>query len=161
MRARAWLWGVLLVLPWALGCAGVTLVPGALDKAVRVESMALTFEPGGMGRLTLGLVVENPTLWDARVVGVDYELLLDGRRYAVGTRGVSLLLASGARSVLPVSFPLRSAPTRASEVPPHLWQVEVRGGVRLAFGDTVRVLPLRTGTSLRLPFFRPLEPAPE
>jgi hypothetical protein len=158
MRGRVWLGA--LVLAGSLGCAGLTLVPGALDQAVKVEQMSLAFEPEGSGGLTLRLVVENPTLWDARVTGVDFELLLDGRRYAVGTRGVSLMLASGASSSLLVSFPLRSAPTRA-DVTPHVWRVEVRGGVRLAFGDMVRLLPLDTGASLRLPFFRPVEPAPE
>lgn len=158
MRGRLGLWALLLA--GLCGCAGVTLVPRALDTAVRVEQMSLAFEPDGSGGLSLHLQVTNPTLWDARVTGVDFELWLDGRRYAVGTRGVSLILASGASTHLSASFPLRSEPTRI-EGPPHPWRVEVRGGVGLAFGDTVRLLPLHTEATLRLPYFRPVEPAPE
>lgn len=147
----------LLLLPWIAGCAGVTLRPHAMDHAVRVEEVGLAFTPDGAGALTLRLDVENPTFWDAEVTGVDFELRLDGRRYAVGTRGVSQPLAADARHTLTVSFPLRSEPTR-SDVTPRTWRVEVGGGVALTFGETVRLLPFRDERFLRLPYFRPVEP---
>ena len=164
MRASPWsrlaLW-LLLPLPLgAAGCAGMTLRPRALDEAARVRDLGLAFGPDGSGSLTLALEVDNPTWWDASVRGVDFELWLDGRRYAVGTRGASLLLGSGGRSSLNVAFPLRSEPTR-DVGPPHVWRVEVRGGVALAFGETVRLLPFRTARDLKLPYFRPVEPEAE
>lgn len=151
---------LLLLLGWASGCAGVTLRPHALDEAVRVEEVGLAFTPEGSGELTLRLAVENPTFWDAEVTGVDFELRLDGRRYAVGTRGVRLPLAADARETLTVSFPLRSEPGE-DETPPRTWRVEVGGGVALAFGETVRLLPFRAERSVRLHSFRPVTPAPD
>ncbi|HSP76987.1 MAG TPA: hypothetical protein VLQ93_00555 [Myxococcaceae bacterium] len=153
---------LVLLLVVASGCAGVTLRPRALDEAVRVEEVALAFSPEGSGELTLRLEVENPTLWDAEVRGVDFELRLDGRRYAVGTRGVVLPLGSDARRSLTVSFPLLTEPSEASEAPTRTWRVEVAGGVALAFGargETVRLLPFRARRSLRLAHFRPDTPS--
>ncbi|MGZ3461752.1 MAG: hypothetical protein ACXU86_24940, partial [Archangium sp.] len=141
-------------------CAGVTLRPRALDEAVKVEEVGLSFTPEGSGELTLRLEVENPTFWDGTVTGVDFELRLDGKRYAVGTRGVQQPLAADEHRTLTVSFPLQSEPVEG-EVPPHTWRVEVGGGVALAFGETVRLLPFRARRSLRLPYFRPVVPAPE
>jgi hypothetical protein len=155
MRALA----LLLLVPWASGCVGVTLRPHALDEAVRVEAVDLAFTPEGAGELTLRLAVENPTFWDAEVTGVDFELSLDGRRYAVGTRGVSLALAADERRTLTVSFPLRSEPGQ-EEPPPRTWRVEVGGGVALAFGETVRLMPFRAEPRyVRLHSFRPMTPA--
>lgn len=151
---------LLLVLPWLAGCAGVTLRPHALDKAVRVEEVGLAFAPDGSGELTLRLEVENPTFWDGEVTGVDFELRLDGRRYAVGTRGLSgLPLAADARRTLTVSFPLQSEPTTGEA--PRTWRVEVGGGVALAFGETVRLLPFRAERYVRLRNFKPGMPKPE
>jgi hypothetical protein len=151
---------LLLCLPWLAGCAGVTLRPHAMDEAVRVEEVGLAFAPDGAGELTLRLEVENPTFWDAVVTGVDFELRLDGRRYAVGTRGVHQPLASDERRTLTVSFPLRSEPA-GTAVTPRAWRVEVGGGVALGFGETVRLLPFRAERTLRLPYFRPVVPTPE
>jgi hypothetical protein len=150
----------LWLVTWASGCAGMALRPQALDEAVRVEEMDLTFTPTGSGALTLRLEVENPTFWDAEVRGVDFELHLDGRRYAVGTRGVVLPLASDERRTLTVSFPLWTEPSDTFESPPRTWRVQVGGGVALAFGETVRLLPFRAERSLRLVNFR-LEPPSE
>ncbi|PTL81979.1 hypothetical protein [Vitiosangium sp. GDMCC 1.1324] len=156
MHRLAWL----LLLPWVSGCAGVTLRPHAMDKAVRVEEVGLAFTPEGSGQLTLRLDVENPTFWDAEVTGVDFELRMDGRRYAVGTRGVREPLAADERRPLTVSFPLQSEPA-GSGVEPRTWRVEVSGGVALTFGETVRLLPFRAERTLRLAYFRPVVPAPE
>jgi hypothetical protein len=153
MRRRA----LLLLLPWLPACVGVTLRPHALDEAVRVERMDLAFTPEGSGALTLRLEVENPTFWDAEVTGVDFELLLDGRRYAVGTRGVRQPLAADERRTLTVSFPLLAAPAEPESVP-RTWRVEVGGGVALAFGETVRLMPFRVRRSVRLPHFQPVSP---
>jgi hypothetical protein len=151
---------LLLVLPWLAGCAGVTLRPHALDKAVRVEEVGLAFAPDGSGELTLRLAVENPTFWDGEVTGVDFELRLDGRRYAVGTRGLSgLPLAADARRTLTVSFPLQSEPTTGEA--PRTWRVGVGGGVALTFGETVRLLPFRAERYVRLRNFKPGMPRPE
>ncbi len=151
---------LLLVLPWLAGCAGVTLRPHAMDEAVRVEEVGLAFRPDGSGALTLRLEVENPTFWDGEVTGVDFELRLDGKRYAVGTRGVTgQPLASEERRTLTVSFPLQSEPTSAAA--PRTWRVEVGGGVALTFGETVRLLPFRAERYLRLQHFRPGMPRPE
>ncbi|MFY0525426.1 hypothetical protein ACN28I_20540 [Archangium gephyra] len=106
------------------------------------------------------LEVENPTFWDGEVTGVDFELRLDGRRYAVGTRGLSgLPLAADARRTLTVSFPLQSEPTTGEA--PRTWRVEVGGGVALAFGETVRLLPFRAERYVRLRNFKPGMPRPE
>jgi hypothetical protein len=151
---------LLLLLPWFSGCVGVTLRPHALDEAVRVEEVGLAFTPEGAGELTLRLEVENPTFWDGQVTGVDFELRLDGRRYAVGTRGVQLPLAADERRTLTVSFPLQEA-SRSAELPTRSWRVEVGGGVAVAFGETVRLLPFRAERYVRLEHFRPLVPARE
>ena len=153
-------WLGLTLLGGVLGCAGVSLRPGALDEAARVERMALSFGADGTGGLHLLLDVKNPTLWDAKVTGVDFELRLDGRRYTVGTRGASLLLGSGGRSSVWVFFPLRSTPTR-EEGRVRPWRVEVDGTVVLAFGEMSRRLPFHTETTQRLMSFKPLEAAPE
>ena len=94
MHRRAFL----CLLPGLAGCAGMTLRPNALDEAVRVEDLTLTFTPEGAGTLEVRLDTSNPTLWDAHITGVDFELLLDGRRYAVGKRS-SGLITSRSRSV--------------------------------------------------------------
>lgn len=151
---------LLLLLPWASGCVGVTLRPHAMDEAVKVEELGLTFTPEGVGALNLRLAVENPTFWDAQVTGVDFALTLDGRRYAVGTRGLLLPLAADERKTLMVSFPLQSEPV-VDEVAPRTWRVEVSGGVALAFGETVRLMPFRTERYVRLDSFRPVRPEPE
>ncbi len=159
MRGLLWL---LLLVVGASGCAGVTLRPRAMDEAVRVEEVELAFSPEGSGTLTLRLEVENPTWWDAEVRGVDFELRLDGRRYAVGTRGVVLPLGSEARRSLTVSFPLVTESSDVSEASPRTWRVEVAGGVALAFGaqgETVRLLPFSARRSLRLTHFRPDAPS--
>ncbi|OJT23737.1 hypothetical protein BO221_17305 [Archangium sp. Cb G35] len=151
---------LLLVLPWLAGCAGVTLRPHAMDKAVRVEEVGIAFTPEGSGELTLRLDVENPTFWDGEVTGVDFELVLNGRRYAVGTRGLSgLPLAADARRTLTVSFPLEAEP--AANEPPRTWRVEVGGGVAMTFGESVRLLPFRDERYLRLQHFRPGMPRPD
>jgi len=151
----------LVLLPGLLSCVGVTLNPRALDEAVRVEQVALAFTPKGAGTLTLRLAVENPTAWDAQVTGVDYELRLDGRRYAVGTRGARVTLDSEQRHTLTVSFPLKSEPTEP-ETPSRAWHVEVGGGVALRFrDDTVRLMPFKAERYLRLEHFRPLAPVRE
>ncbi len=148
---------LVLVLPWLAGCAGVTLRPHALDEAVRVEEVGLAFTPDGSGALTLRLEVENPTFWEAEVTGVDIELRLDGRRYAVGTHGVrGMPLAPDERRTLTVSFPLLSEPVRDKAA--RMWRVEVGGGVALAFDEKVRLLPFRAERYLRLQHFRPLGP---
>lgn len=148
---------LLLLLPWLAGCAGVTLRPHALDEAVRVEAVGLAFTPDGSGELTLRLEVENPTFWDGEVTGVDFELRLDGRRYAVGTRGVTgVPLAADGRHTLTVSFPLQCEPTTSEAA--RTWRVEVGGGVALTFGETVRLLPFRAERYLRLKHFRPGAP---
>ncbi len=151
---------LLLLLPWVSGCAGVTLRPQALDEAVQVEEMDLAFTPEGSGALTLRLAVENPTFWDAQVTGVDFELRMNGRRYAVGTRGVRMPLAADERGTLTVSFPLQSE-TGGAEAPARMWHVEVGGGVALAFGDTVRLMPFRAERIVRLQNFQPTAPAQE
>jgi hypothetical protein len=158
MRGRLWPWALLL--PWVAACAGVSLRPHAVDEAVRVEEVGLAFTPEGAGALTLRLAVENPTLWDAVATGVDFHLALDGRRYAVGTRGVSLPLAAGARRTLTVSFPLQ-AERAEPEAPLRTWQVEVDGGVALTFGESVRLFPFRAERLLRLRHPRPASPASE
>jgi hypothetical protein len=151
----------LALLPGLLSCVGVTLRPHALDEAVRVEQVALAFTPKGAGTLTLRLAVENPTAWDAQVTGVDYALSLDGRRYAVGTRGARLTLGSEQRQTITLSFPLKSEPIEP-ETPSRSWHVEVEGGVALRFhDDTVRLLPFRVERFLRLEHFRPLAPVRE
>lgn len=151
---------LLLLLPWASGCVGVTLRPHAMDEAVRVEEVGLAFTPEGLGELTLRLAVENPTFWDAEVTGVDFALRLDGRRYAVGTRGVRLPLAADERQTLTVSFPLQSEPVGDETPPPRTWRVEVGGGVALTFGETVRLMPFRAERFLRLRSFRPVKLKP-
>ncbi|HEX8438433.1 hypothetical protein [Archangium sp.] len=153
---------LLLLLPvlGMAGCAGVTLRPHAMDEAVRVEEVGLAFTPAGPGELTLRLAVENPTFWDAQVTGVDFELRMNGRRYAVGTRGVQVPLAASERHTLTVSFPLRSEPGGA-EAPARTWHVEVGGGVALTFGQTVRLMPFRAERTVRLQHFQPTAPAQE
>ncbi|WP_331113574.1 hypothetical protein [Archangium sp.] len=138
----------------------MTLRPHALDEAVRVEEVGLVFTPEGAGELTLRLAVENPTFWDGQVTGVDFELRLDGRRYAVGTRGVQLPLAADEHRTFTVSFPLQLE-SDSAELPTRSWRVEVGGGVALAFGETVRLMPFRAERYIRLEHFRPVVPARE
>ena len=156
MHRRAFL----LLLPGVAGCAGMTLRPDALDEAVRVVDLGLSFSPSGVGVLSVTLDVGNPTFWDAEFTGVDFELTLDGQRYAVGTRGVQEPLASDARRTLAVSFPLRCEPT-ADEGRTRAWRVEVGGTVALAFGERIRLLPFRAERYLRLAHFRPLHLEPD
>ena len=78
MHRRAFL----LLLPGVAGCAGMTLRSHALDEAVTVEDLSLAFKPTGAGSLAVRLTVLNPTLWDARITGVNFTLELDGQRYA-------------------------------------------------------------------------------
>jgi hypothetical protein len=157
MRRRAFL----LLLPGVAGCVGMTFRPNALDEAVRVEEFRLSFTDKGEGELSLFLDVSNPTFWDATVTGVDFELALDGRRYAVGTRGLlSPVMTSNESRVFVVHFPLRCEPT-ADAGRSRAWRVEVKGSVGLSFGERVRRMPFHAGRDLRLVHFRPLRVAPD
>ncbi len=151
----------LSLVPGLVGCAGVSLRSDALDDAVRVEDVTLVFTPKGEGSLTLVLDVDNPSAWDATLSGVDYTLRLDGRRYAVGTRGEALALAARAHQSLTVSFPLVCEP-QVSQARTRSWRVAVDGAVALTFaGHTVRRLPFRDQRYLRLAHFQPLQLKPE
>lgn len=152
----------LSLVPGLVGCAGVSLRSDALDDAVRVRDVTLVFTPKGEGSLTLVLDVDNPSAWDATLSGVDYTLRLDGRRYAVGTRGEALALAARAHQSLTVSFPLVCEPQGASLARTRSWRVAVDGAVALTFaGHTVRRLPFRDQRDLRLARFQPLQLKPE
>lgn len=136
------------------GCAGVTLAPHALDRAVQVQDMALAFAQSGEGTLRLRLEVANPTLADAVATGVDYELAVEGHSYAAGTRGVRHALPAGARHALELTFPLRAVPA-APQAPERPLRVALRGSVALLFQGVERRLPFRSEQVLRVARFKP------
>lgn len=144
----------LCTLGWLTGCAGVTLAPHALDRAVHVQEVALDFAPTGEGSLRLRLQVANPTLADAVATGVDYELAVEGRSYAAGTRRVRLELPAGAQHSLEVAFPLLAVPA-APQAPERAVHVALRGSVALLFQDMERRLPFRSEQVLRVAHLKP------
>lgn len=144
------------------GCLGVVpFQPRAYDEAARVEAVDLAFAKDGSGRLGLRLAVRNPASDAASLTRVDFELRVDGRRFAVGEQAVTVPLDPGGTTTLDVRFPLASQ--RATGGPQEVERrVEVRGGVVLRFGGgTERRAPFQDTRMLRLPWVPLAEPDPD
>jgi hypothetical protein len=143
------------------GCLGVVpFQPRAYDDAVRVEAVDLAFTKDGAGHLDLRLAVRNPSSDAATLTRVDFELRVDGRRFAVGEQGVAVPLDPDGKVPLEVRFPLASQ--RATGTPDDVeHRVELRGGVLLRFGGTERRAPFQDTRVLRLPWAPLAEPDPD
>jgi hypothetical protein len=151
--------GVALACVLLSGCRGVPLAPEAYELAVRVESLDLRFAPDGTGLLTLKLELRNPSSDEALVTGVDFELLVDGRRLAEGLQSVEVALdGSGHAREVEVAFPLVSqgAAGTASHLP-H--PVSLNGGAVLRYGpSTERRMTFHAERVMELPWLPPPEP---
>lgn len=155
MRALGAVLGLMLL----AGCRGVPWRPEAYDAAVRVEALDLRFAPDGTGLLALKLEVRNPSSDLALLVGVDFELAVDGRRLAEGLQQLEVPLSDdGQAHSVEVSFPLVSqgAPGTAS----HLsHRVQLKGGALLRYGPrTERRASFRVERLMELPWLPPPEP---
>ncbi|MDY7226599.1 hypothetical protein [Hyalangium rubrum] len=146
MRASAL--GLALLLA---GCHGVPWRPEAFDRAVRVETLELSFAQDGTGLLSLKLEVRNPASELATLTGVDFELWVEGRRLSAGLQQVEVPLgANGLPHAVALSFPLVSEAVTKTEGSRPL-QVGLRGGARFRYGEgTERRAPFHAERALRL-----------
>jgi hypothetical protein len=142
------------------GCLGVPWRPEAFQEAVTVEALAVRFQPDGTGRMDVRLSVTNPSSDDATLTGVDFALLLDGQRFAVGSEAVDVPLAGEARHTLELSFPLASG-RGTGRARPVYHAVRLSGGVVLRFGTTERRAPFLHERVERLAWVPLEEPQPE
>jgi len=155
MRARAAAVGLLLA-----GCLGVPWRPEAFQEAAKVEALDLRFQPDGTGQLDVRLAVTNPSSDEATLTGVDVELGLDGKRFAVGTQAVNVPLAGDAGHTLELRFPLASGRDTGRGLAVYR-AVRVTGGVVLRFGGTERRAPFRAERVMKLAWVPLVEPRTE
>ncbi|XXF79344.1 hypothetical protein P2318_06215 [Myxococcaceae bacterium GXIMD 01537] len=155
MRLRAAVVGLLLT-----GCVGVPWRPDAMQEAAQVEALDVRFQSDGSGALDVRLAVSNPTSDDATLGGVDFELVLDGRRFAVGAQALDVPLAAAARHTLELRFPLSSARTTGRGLAVYR-AVRLTGGVVMRFGTTERRAPFRDERVKRLAWVPLEEPRTE
>jgi hypothetical protein len=157
MGARWAAVGLLLLLT---GCRGVPWRPEAFDTAARVEAMELSFAPDGTGLLTLRLEVRNPSADAALVTAVDFELVVDGRRLAVGLQEVAVPLGEdGLPHPVELSFPLVSEGAAGPGQTLLQRKVRLSGGVLLRYGaSTERRAPFQLERKRRLPWLPLPEP---
>ncbi|WP_224370199.1 hypothetical protein [Hyalangium versicolor] len=151
--------GVVLGLLLLTGCRGVPWRYDAYDAAVRVEALDLRFAPDGTGLLALKLEVRNPSSDPALLIGVDFDLAVDGRRLAEGLQQVEVPVGEDGRAQsVEVSFPLtaQGAPGTASRLS-H--QVQLMGGGLLRYGPrTERRAAFRVERVMEVPWLPPPEP---
>jgi hypothetical protein len=154
-------WAALFLLLVA-GCRGVPWQPEAFNQAARVEAMELRFAEDGTGLLTLRLAVRNPSSDAALLTEVDFELVVDGRRLAMGLQQVEVPLGNdGLPHPVELSFPLVSEGA-VSQWPGVMHQVRLRGGALLRFGaSTERRAPFQLAREQRLPWVPLPEPTLE
>jgi hypothetical protein len=143
-----------------VGCRGVPWRPEAFDSAARVEAMELGFAQDGTGLLTLRLEVRNPSSDSALLTAVDFELVVDGRRLAVGLQEVAVPLGEdGLPHVVELSFPLVSEGATAPGQSLLQRKVRLSGGALLRYGaNTARRAPFQLERQLRLPWLPLPEP---
>jgi len=155
MGARWATLGLLLL----AGCSGVPWQPDAFNHAVRVEAMELRFAKEGTGLLTLRLQVRNPSSDAALLTGVDFELVVDGLRLAMGLQQVEVALgADGLPHTVELAFPLVSEGA-VSQTVPVMRRVRLSGGVLLRYGGTTeRRAPFGLERQQRLPYVPLPEP---
>jgi hypothetical protein len=156
MGARWAALGLLLL----AGCRGVPWRPEAYDSAARVEALELSFAPDGTGLLTLRLEVRNPSSDAALLTGVDFELVVDGRRLAVGLQQVAVPLSEdGLPHSVELSFPLVSEGALGPGKTLLQRKVRLSGGALLRYGaNTERRAPFQLERMLRLPWLPLPEP---
>jgi hypothetical protein len=154
--------GAVLAVVLLAGCPGVPWRPEAYDTAVRVETLDLRFAPNGTGLLTLKLEVRNPSSDVGLLTGVDFDLMVDGRRLAEGLQQVEVPLGTDGRSQsVEVSFPLVAQGTAGTAS--HLrHQVRLNGGALLRYGPrTERRATFQMEQVMELPWLPPPEPVLE
>jgi hypothetical protein len=152
-------WAVLGLLLLA-GCPGVPWRPEAYERAVRVETLELRFAPDGKGLLTLKLEVRNPSADTATLTAVDFELVVDGRRLAVGLQQVEVPLGGdGLPHALEVAFPLVSPEGDVGTGARLSHEILLTGGVLLRYGErTERRATFRERRVMELPWVPRAEP---
>ena len=131
------------------GCLGVPWRPEAFQEAARVEALDVRFQPDGTGQLDVRLAVTNPSSDDATLTGVDVELALDGKRFAVATQAVGVPLAGDAEHTLELRFPLASGRNTGRGLAVYR-AVRLTGGVVLSFRGTERRAPFRSERVMKL-----------
>lgn len=149
--------GVCLLLA---GCLGVPWRPEAFQEAATVEALDVRFRPDGVGQLDVRLAVKNPSSDDATLTGMDFELAVDGQRFAVGTEALEVPLTGDAKHTLELHFPLASG--RNTGRSPSVYRaVRLTGGVVLSFQGTERRAPFRDERVMKLAWVPLEEPRPE
>ncbi len=156
MRARPAAVGLLLL----AGCLGVPWRPEAFQEAAVVRALQVRFEPDGTGRMDVRLAVRNPSTDDATLTGLDFELALDGKRFAVGTEALDVALKGEAGHTLELNFPLASGRTTGRGLAVYR-AVRLTGGVVLRFGNTSRRAPFLHERVEKLAWVPLEEPLPE
>lgn len=132
-----------------LSCTRLRLRAGDFAPAVTVASLRLEVLGAERGVLHVRFQVENPTAVAATLVGVRFELFLEGQRFASGVREFAEPLPTGAPRVLEQHFPLALRDRRNLESGPEGAQALLRGALVARFGSVERGLPFEQRTWLK------------
>lgn len=89
-----------------LGCTALRLRAGDFEPSVEVEALAVELTSSERGSLVTRFSVKNPTDLEARIVGLRFELFLDGQRFATGLRSLDEALPPGPPRGLDQRLPL-------------------------------------------------------
>src|SRR5687768_1658991 len=103
---------------------------GAAEEVARAEvvGVRLSFEAPGQGQLGFDLQIHNPDRTPLDVREVEWELSLDGRRFATGLQALSASVPGRQAATVSRTFPL-VFPPRPVRPGSHEVRVAVRGRV--------------------------------
>lgn len=116
-----------------LGCQGPRLGPSAPEEAVQVEQVTLAFAAEDRGEATFRLAVENPASTAVELSEVQWELWLEGRRFAAGARLLQQTVPAHAAAVVEVPASLVFRRMELLRGPRHV-RVALRGSLMANWG---------------------------
>ncbi len=96
----------LVALVLCAACATLRPPPPPPPLPVEVEELELRFEGDNAGLLELSLSVLNPSTQAATASEVDWELWVEGRRFATGMQSVAVPVPPGERARVQLQIPL-------------------------------------------------------
>jgi hypothetical protein len=150
---------LLVLVFWGAGCRPFVVLPAKEVPPVQVRSVGASFSSENHAELKLSLLVPNPTLVVGEAVQVSWELWLQGRWFAAGTRALHEPLPATQTRELSLSFPMAFRTLTVTREPTPL-QVGVRGSIDARFGNEHRELSFEDGRRVvtdGAPVFAPTE----
>ena len=120
---------------------------GPESGAVVVNALSASFPADDRADFSLQLQIQNREGFPGTITGVSWEIWLQGRRFAAGTRMLAESLPTRGSAQLSLTLPLAYRHTAAAAVPIPL-EVGLRGGVSVTFAGNEQRLPFRATVRL-------------